>query len=130
MKTWTLTELPPRHHAISSKWVVKLKPVQGNIPERYKARLVARGFQQVEGIDYHETFASVAKYNTIKVVTALAGTMGWDIHHMDVKSAYLNSHLEEKVYMHQPLGHIAKGHEHLVCELHQSLYGFKQSARN
>lgn len=130
MKIGTLTELPPGHHAISSKWIFKLKPAHGNILERYKARLVACGFQQREGVDYHETFASIAKYNTIKIITSLAGTMGWDIHHMDVKTAYLNSHLKEKVYVCQPPGHIVKGQENLVCKLHRSLYGLKQSAPN
>lgn len=131
MKTWTLTKLPPRYHAISSKWVFKLKPAQGNILERCKACLVTRGFQQRQGVDYHETFALVAQYNTIKVImTSLAGTIGWDIDHIDVKTACLNNHLKEKVYMHQPPGHIVKGQENLICELHQSLYSLKQSAQN
>ena len=81
-------------------------------------------------MDYHKTFALVAKYNNVKVITLLASTMGWDIYHMDVKSAYLNSHLKETVYMRQPPGHITKGQESLVCQLYQSLYGLKQSSQN
>jgi hypothetical protein len=91
---------------------------------------VARGFQQRAGIDYSETFIGVAKYNTIKAVSALMGMFGWETHHMDIKTAYLNSKLHEHVYMMQPAGYVRSGQQHLVCKLNRSLYGLKQSGQN
>jgi hypothetical protein len=128
--TWTLTPLPRGKQAITSKWVYTIKPGRDGIGDRYKARLVARGFQQRLGMDYYETFASVAKYNTIKAVTALIGTFGWQTHHMDIKTAYLNSKLSKQVYMQQPTGYTQPRQEHLVSKLGRSLYGLKQSDRN
>jgi hypothetical protein len=123
--TWTLTRLSPGKKAITSKWVYSIKPGREGVGERYKARLVARVFQQKAGVDYYETFASVAKYSTIKTVAALMGTFGWETHHMDIKTAYLNSKLKEQVYMHQPTGCVKLGGEHLVCKLKRFLYGLK-----
>ena len=124
--TWTLTDLPPHKKAISSRWVFKVKP--GN-PPRYKARLVARGFQQKDGIDFTDTFAPVVRWETIRILLAIATHLKWPIHQLDVLTAFLNGILEEDVYMHQPLGFIQPGAEHLVCKLHKSLYGLRQSPR-
>ena len=92
---------------------------------RYKARLVAKGYVQKFGIDYEEVFALVARMETIQVLLALAAQEGWQVHHMDVKSAFLNGELEEEVYVKQPDGYIKKGREHLVMRLKKALYGLK-----
>ncbi len=97
--------------------------------EKYKARFVARGFSQIEGVDYGETFAPVAQYTSIKTLISLTAEMGWRIHQMDVKFAYLNGDLEEEVYMEQPDGFQVQEEEHYVYRLIKALYGLKQALR-
>ena len=127
--TWTLVELPPHKKAISCKWVFKVKPSANGNPPRYKARLVARGFEQRDGSDFGDTFAPVVRWETIRTLVAIAIHLNWPIHQLDVLTAFLNGILLEDVYMLQPLGFIRRGSEHLVCKLHKSLYGLKQSPR-
>ena len=104
------------------KWVftIKCKP-DGSI-ERYKARLVTKGFTQTYGIDYQETFAPVAKINSIWILLCLAVHFNWPLHQLDVKNAFLNGDLEEEVLMDLPLGFEEKL-EKKVCRLKKSLYG-------
>jgi hypothetical protein len=90
---------------------------------------VARGFSQVEGVDYDETFAPVARHTSIRVVNSIAAEMGWKIHQMDVKTAFLNGLIEEEVYIEQPLGFEVHGRESHVCRLKKALYGLKQAPR-
>ncbi len=99
--------------------------VHGEV-ERYKARLVARSFTQTFGVDYNETFAPVVKFVSIRCILALAAIENMEIHQMDVKTAFLNGDLEKEIYMEQPEGFAQEG-EYLVCKLHKSLYGLKQS---
>ncbi len=89
---------------------------------------MARGFTQTFGVDYNETFAPVAKFVSIRCILALAAIEDMEIHQMDVKTAFVNGDLEEEIYMEQPEGFTHEG-EHLVCKLHKSLYGLKQSPR-
>eukprot|EP00253_Pinus_taeda_P002078 PITA_02078 len=102
--TWTLSDLPARKKPISCKWIYKVKYKANGTLDKYKARLVARGFSQKEGIDYEETFAPTAKMSTIRLVLALTAQFKWKVHQMDVKSAFLNGDLQEEVYMTQPPG--------------------------
>ena len=97
--------------------------------DKYKARLVARGFSQKEGIDYEETFAPTAKMSTIRLVLALAAQFNWKVHQMDVKSAFLNGDLQEEVYMTQPPGFKVAGQEQKVCRLAKAICGLKQAPR-
>ena len=80
---------------------------------------------QKEGIDFEDTFAPVAKINTIRVLVALATTHKWKIHQLDVKSAFLNDDLKEEVYLFHLEGFVLKGQEHIVCKLNKSIYGLK-----
>ena len=91
------------------------------------ARLVEKGFSQVQGVDYHETFAPVAKMDSIRLVLAISASKHWEVHHMDVKSAFLHGDLHEEIYMKQPEGYITD--PSLVCKLKKSLYGLKQAPR-
>ncbi len=127
--TWTLVPLPAGRKPISCKWVFKIKQGTNGEVERYKARLVARGFTQTYGVDYNKTFALVTKFTSIHCILALAALEDMEIHQMDVKIAFLNGELEEEIYMEQPQGIVHQGGEHLVCKLQKSLYGLKQSPR-
>ena len=89
---------------------------------------MARGFSQKEGIDYEETFAPVARYTSIRAIMALASMMKWDLHQMDVKTAFLNGVIEE-VYIEQPQGFEVEDRRTHVCKLKKALYGLKQAPR-
>ena len=109
--TWTLSDIPTGKKPISCKWVYKVKYKANGTLDKYKARLVARGFSQKEGINYEETFAPTAKMSTIRLVLSLAAQFNWKVHQMDVKSAFLNGDLQEEVYMMQPPGFKVVGQE-------------------
>ena len=92
--------------------------------DKHKARLVVKGFSQVEGIEYTETFSQVAKMNSIRLVLSLATSFKWEVHQMDVKSAFLHGDLHEEIYMEQPPGFI-QNDSSTVCCLRKYLYGLK-----
>jgi hypothetical protein len=114
---------------VTSKWIYKIKHATEGSVEKYKARFVARGFSQVEGIDYEETFAPVARYTSIRTIIALATSMGWRLHQMDVKTTLLDGEIEEEVYIGQPDGFVIHEKDSHVCRLKKSLYGLKQAPR-
>jgi hypothetical protein len=125
--TWDLVPLPSHVVPITSKWVYKIKTKSDGSMERYKARLVARGFQQTQGRDYDETFAPVAHMTTVRTLIAVAAASSWTISQMDVKNAFLHGDLNEEVYMQPPPNVSAlPGY---VCRLRRALYGLKQAPR-
>jgi hypothetical protein len=124
---WEVVPRPEGKSVVTSRWLYKLKHAAEGSIEKYKARFVARGFSQVEGVDYDETFALVARYTLIRAVISIAAKMGWKIHEMDVKTAFLNGLIEEEVYIEQPLGFEVHGRESHVCRLKKALYGLKQA---
>ena len=97
--------------------------------EKYKARFVAHGLTQKEGIDYDETVAPVARYTTIRTIISLAVVFRWKLHQLDVKTTFLNGKIEEEVYIEQPEGFLTHGNKTHVCKLKKSLYGLKQAPR-
>ncbi|GJS46051.1 ribonuclease H-like domain, reverse transcriptase, RNA-dependent DNA polymerase [Tanacetum coccineum] len=127
--TWKLTTLPKGHKAIGLKWVFKTKrDANGNII-KHKARLVAKGYIQEHGIDFEEVFAPVARMETIRLLLAIAANNKWEVHHLDVKSAFLHGDLKEEVYVTQPEGFIKKQDQGKVYRLIKALYGLRQAPR-
>jgi hypothetical protein len=125
--TWELADLPHGHSAITLKWVFKLKRDEVGVIVKHKARLVARGFVQREGIDFDDTFAPVARMESVRLLFTLSAQEGWRVYHMDVKSAFLNDDLKEEVYVHQPSGFVIPGKEGKVLRLCKTLYGLRQA---
>ena len=126
---WELVNLSPGKKAIGSKWVFKVKTNADGSIERYKARLVAQGYNQKFGADYDETFCPVVRQESFRLLIAKSVQQGLEMHHVDVNTAFLNGTLEEEVYLRQPKGFVKEGEQNLVCKLKKSLYGLKQSPR-
>ena len=123
-EVWNLVELPDGRKSVGCKWVFKKKhDADGNV-ERFKARLVAQGYNQKSGVDYDETFSPVLRFESVRTMIALAVEQNLELHQIDVTTAFLNGEL-----MKQPEGFLTKGKENLVCELKRSIYGLKQSPR-
>lgn len=127
--TWELTDLPPGKWAIDLKWVFKLKKNTDGEVVKHKARLVAKGYVQRCGIDYEEVFAPVTRLETVRLLLALAAKNEWEIHHLDVKTTFLNGELLEEVYVNQPEGYVMEGQEKKVYKLFKALYGLRQAPR-
>ncbi|CAL2237292.1 unnamed protein product [Prunus armeniaca] len=127
--TWKLVERPFAKPVIGVKWVYKTKLNLDGTVQKNKARLVAKGYSQKPGIDYNETFAPVARLDTIRTLIALAAHKEWSLYQLDVKSAFLNGVLKEEVYVEQPQGFVRKDEETKVYKLHKALYGLKQAPR-
>jgi hypothetical protein len=128
-KTWILVDLPQGSKPNGCKWIFKRKYNPDGSIDKYKVRLVAKGFSQKENIDYFDTFAPVTRISSIRILIALASIYKLVIHQMDVKTAFLNGDLEEEIYMAQPEGCVAPGQEKKVCKLLKSLYGLKQAPK-
>jgi hypothetical protein len=123
-QVWELVDPPPGFKPIETKWVWKSKEGEKGEVVRNKSRLVAQG---LEGIDYEETFAPVARLEAIRILLAFSVAKGFKFHQMDVKSAFLNGVLEEEVYVRQPPGFESEKYPHLVHKLRMALYGLKQA---
>ncbi|KAK8667494.1 hypothetical protein V6N13_007643 [Hibiscus sabdariffa] len=129
-QVWTLVEPPEGTKPIGCKWVFKKKTdMDGNV-QIYKGRLVAKGFRQIHGVDYDETFSPVAMFKSIRILLAVAAFHDYEIWQMDVKTAFLNGKLEEDVYMTQPEGFVTPENARKVCKLQRSIYGLKQASRS
>ena len=87
---WDVIPILEGKSVVTSKWIYKINHAADGSIEKYKARFMARGFSQKEGIDYEETFASISRYTSIRLILSLAAMMKWKIHQMDVKTAFLN----------------------------------------
>lgn len=130
-RTWRLKKrsevVAGGKHVLRGKWVFKIKRGPDGSVQKYKARWVVRGFEQVEGSDFNETFAAVVKPMSYKVLFAIAAAMDYEIEQMDVKTAFLYGHVEDEVYVEQPTGYEEDAQS--VCFLEKALYGLRQSPR-
>lgn len=127
--TWSPSSLPKGHRAIGLKWVFKVKRDPAGAVVKHKARLVAKGYSQRQGVDFDEVFAPVARLETVRLLLALAAHGKWEVHHMDVKSAFLNGVLTEEVYVQQPPGFAIDKDATKVLKLDKALYGLRQAPR-
>ncbi|CAL9020204.1 unnamed protein product [Prunus brigantina] len=127
--TWELVDRPTEKPVIGVKWVYKTKLNLDGSVQKNKARLVAKGYAQKPRLDYNETYAPVARLDTIRTLIALAAQKDWKLYQLDVKSAFLNGVLQEEVYINQPEGFVIRGKEDKVYRLHKALYGLKQAPR-
>ena len=127
--TWELVPRPKDKNVISTKWVFRNKLDENGQVTRNKAKLVCKGYAQIEGIDFEETFAPVARMEAIRTILDYACSQRIKIYQMDVKSMFLNGELEEEVYIEQPQGFLLSEHGDYVCRLKKALYGLKQAPR-
>ena len=128
INTWDLVSLPSGKKAIGSKWVQKVKLRSDGSLERYKARLITKGFHQKHSIDFQETFLPIVRFTTVRCLIALAVSRHGLIFQLDVNNAFLHGDLYEDVYMQIPDG--LNCSLNLVCKLKKSLYGLKQALRH
>jgi hypothetical protein len=124
-----LVKRPSDHNVIGTKWVFRNKQDENGIIVRNKARLVAQGYSQVEGLDFDETFAPVARLEAIRILLAYATSHNIKLYQMDVKSAFLNGKINELVYVEQPPGFKNSKKPNHVYKLSKALYGLKQAPR-
>ncbi|GJU62920.1 retrovirus-related pol polyprotein from transposon TNT 1-94 [Tanacetum coccineum] len=129
LKVWRLVPRPEGKTIIKTKWIFKNKKDESSLVIRNKARLVAVGYCQQEGIDYDETFAPVARIEAIRLFLAYAAHKDFTVFQMDVKTAFLNGILKEEVYVGQPPGFVSKQYPDHVYALDKALYGLKQAPR-
>jgi hypothetical protein len=123
--TWTLVPYKPHMNVVGCRWVYKAKLKSDGSLERLKAHLVAKGFNQVDGIDFSENFSPVIKPASIRLVLTIVAVKGWEIRQLDVKNAFLHGSLSTLVYMEQPPGYIDPSKPTHVCQLSRALYGLK-----
>jgi len=125
--TWELVLLPEGANLIGSRWVFKVKMDLNNLPERFKARLVAQGYTQIYGEDYEDTFAPVISMKSFRLILALSVRLKLIVYQCDIVTAFLYGFVKQDLYMKQPEGYVNPGKSNYVCKLKRSLYGLKQS---
>jgi hypothetical protein len=126
---WELVEMPKGHNVIGTKWIFYNKQDQDGIVVRNKVRLVAQDYTQVEGLDFRETYAPVARLEAIMILLAYACAHNIKLYQMDVKSTFLNGYINEEVYVKQPLSFEDYKKLNHVYKLKKTLYGLKQAPR-
>ncbi|GKA59215.1 retrovirus-related pol polyprotein from transposon TNT 1-94, partial [Tanacetum coccineum] len=129
LKVWELVPRPDKMMVITLKWIYKVKLDELGGILKNKARLVARGYRQEEGIDFEESFSPVARLDAIQIFLAFVAHMNMIVYQMDVKTTFLNDILRKEVYVSQPDGFVDKDNLNPVCKLKKALYGLKPAPR-
>jgi len=124
-KTWKLVPRPVAEPVIDSKWVYRIKTDGVGNAVRFKSRLVVRGFRQRKGIDYSDTFSPVARYDSARLLLAIAAAKSFELRQFNVSTAFLSGDINETIYMEQPEGYIDSKHSEYVCQLQRAIYGLK-----
>lgn len=127
--TWTIVPLPEGRTCIPSGWNFKIKTGKDGLPKRRKARFFAKGYKQIKGIDFEESFAPVVRYDSLRVMFAIAAAHDLELFQLDVKTTFLNGEVDEELYIAQPEGYVVAGREKEVCRLNKSIYGIRQASR-
>jgi hypothetical protein len=127
-QVWYLVERP-KQNVVTTKWVFCNKQDEYGVITRNKERLVAKGYLQVKGLDFKETFAPVARIESIHILLAYATHHDFKLYQIDVKNTFLNGHIKKEVYVEQPPDFEDKEYPNHVYKLHKSLYGLKQAPR-
>lgn len=128
-KTWCLVPPSPKMNVVGNKWIFRIKRNADGSIQRYKARLVVKGFHHCPSIDFFETFSPVAKATTIRIILSHAVSKKWPLRQLDFNNAFLNGHLDEEVYMSQPPRYVNSQFPNYVCRLNKAIYGLKQAPR-
>ncbi|CAM8908235.1 unnamed protein product [Rhodiola kirilowii] len=126
---WELVPLPEGAKPIGSKWIFRTKRDAKGTVERYKARLVANGFNQKKGIDFKETFSPISTKDSFRIIMALSAHFDLELHQMDVKTSFLNENIDEVIYMVQLENFEYGDSKYMVCKLRKSIYGFMEPSR-
>jgi len=129
LRTWQLVKPLPGANVVGSGFVFKHKRDANGEIAMYKARFVAKGYSQVYGIDYFDTFAAGIKLTTLRLILTYFASEDWEIHHVDIKNAFVNAEIKEEIYIKPPPNYLKPGQEGLVCRLLKGLYGLKQAGR-
>ena len=116
-------DLPPGCKPLGYKWIFKRKMKTDGSIDKYKARLVIKGYRQQEGLDYFDTYSPVTRINSIRMILAIAALRNLEVHQMDVKTAFLNGDIDETIYMVQPENFVLGDPKNMVCRLRKSIYG-------
>src|SRR3954467_11156502 len=127
-KVWTLMDLPNDRQAKEIKWILKRKTDADSSVTIYKARIFAKGFRQVQGVDYDESFSLVSMLKSVRIMLAIAAFS--EVWQMDNKTAILNGFLKEELYMMQPAGFVNPKGVNKICKLQRSIYGLVQASRS
>jgi hypothetical protein len=127
-KVWSLVERP-KQNVVDTKWVFRNKQDEHGVVTRNKTWLVAKGYSQVKGLDFDETFAPIARLESIRMLFAYATHHGFKLYQMDIMGTFLNGTIKEEVYMEQPPSFEREGYSNHVYKLHKAFYGLKQAPR-
>src|SRR6266516_2918344 len=127
-KVWTLVDLPDDRQSIENKWIFKRKTDDDSSVTIYKARIVAKGFRQVQGVDYDEIFSLVSMLKSVRIMLAIAAF--FEIWQMDIKTTFLNGFIKEELYMMQQEGFVNTKGANKICKLQRSIYGLVQASRS
>ena len=126
-ETWELVSLPSKRKLVQCKWVYTNKVSPDGYDVKYNSILVSKWFSQVQWVEYIETFAPVTNMDSIRLVLVIVASKRWEVHHMDVKSAFIHGEIKEEIYMQKP--EFFEEDPSLVCRLKNSLYGLKQAPK-